>query len=293
MITYVMHFDEFLSALFLIGYELIFCIFKNNAHILIRILKILLTLIYIFKNLKFYCMKKVLLAVMSLLAVSASSFAQEANAGDFNIGIVAGGGLSNIRMDDQKNVTYERKSIANIQGGVVIDYAFVDNFFLEAGATFQRKGNKQTAELQASAMGISYSTKSTMTANMFYVEVPVTLNYRIPIGDMGLIPQAGPYVAFGVGGKTKSSTEFDTNNETIKKYLEQMGSEDSEYDSFGDDGAEKLDFGVRLGLGLAFSEKLKFTVGYDLGLLDNVRGDNVDFKNKNGVLFGTLTFYIK
>ncbi len=213
-------------------------------------------------------MKKFLFAVAGLLAFSTMTFAQKANAGDFNVGITAGGGLSSIRTDEiEMDGIYEEKSIANIQAGVVFDYAFVDNLFLEGGVTFQRKGKK------VETMGVENKT------NMFYVEIPVTMNYRINIGDFGLIPQFGPYVGIGVGGKAKT---------------EVLGQE-VETDVFGDGAAERLDFGLRMGAGLAFTDNFKLTLGYDMGLLNNIRGiEGVDeVKNKNGVLFGTLTFYIK
>ena len=211
-------------------------------------------------------MKKFLFAVAGLLAFSTMTFAQKASAGDFNVGITVGGGLSNIRTDaTEMDGVYEEKSIANIQAGVVFDYAFVDNLFLEGGVTFQRKGNK------VETMGIENKT------NMFYVEIPVTMNYRINIGDFGLIPQFGPYVGIGVGGKAKT---------------EVLGQE-VKTDVFGDGAAERLDFGLRMGVGLAFTDNFKLTLGYDMGLLDNKRADGYDAKNKNGVLFGALTFYIK
>lgn len=251
-------------------------------------------------------MKKILFSVLSLFMVSVSSFAQDANAGDFNIGITVGGGLAKINADDPSlpGVTSERKPIANIQGGLVFDYAFVNGFFAEAGLTFQRKGGKQEVEAK--------SYKSTITTNLYYMELPLTLNFRIPVGDLGLIPQAGAYVAYGVGGKTKYTTEYNfddavntlgdfvsdlTDDPSVKIYTDAVSlnkkSEEKEEDSFGENAADKLDYGLRFGLGLAFTEKVKLAFGYDLGLVDIVRGDNSNFKNRNGVLFGTLTFYVK
>ena len=279
-------------------------------------------------------MKKILLAVFSLFAIGASSYAQEANAGDFNIGITVGGGLTKINTENPyedislDEFSYKNKFIANIKGGLVFDYAFVDNFFVEGGLTFQRKGGKVVNEM----LGM----KTTVTTNLYYIEVPITLNYRINIGDFGLIPQVGPYVAFGVGGKTKTKIDGDLGdmmNGMFNMLGDAMNSMtgdygDLDYDSgdfdfettgtneepedlksFGDGAADRLDFGLRMGVGLAFSEKVKLTLGYDLGLLDIYRTANKDAedaakaagnteyegnaKSKNGTIFGTLTFYIK
>lgn len=220
-------------------------------------------------------MKKVILSILGLLSMGVSSFAQEANAGDFNFGIVFGGGLSSIRTEEVSLV--DRKPIANLQAGFALDYTFVDGFFAELGLTFQRKGDKAESE----ALGF----KSTTTMNMLYLEAPLTLNYRIPVGDMGLIPQVGGYFAYGVGGKTKVKNE--ASNEALSKIA---GLVDGESDTF-DDTMEKVDYGLRFGLGLAFNEALKFTVGYDLGLANVTSFDRVEYKT--GSLFGTLTYYFK
>lgn len=283
-------------------------------------------------------MKKILLTVFSIFAIGASSFAQEANAGDFNFGITVGGGLTKINTDNpyedvnMDEISYENKFIANIQGGLVFDYAFVDNFFVEGGLTFQRKGGKTVVNM--------FGMETTTTTNLYYVEVPITLNYRINLGDFGLIPQVGPYVAFGVGGKTKTKLDgslggmmngmFDMLGDAMNSMTGDYGDLDYDYDgsdfdtqltgveadeskddkSFGDGAADRFDFGLRMGVGLAFSEKVKLTLGYDLGLLDIYRSASKDAedaaaaagnavesgasaKSKNGTIFGTLTFYIK
>ena len=70
-----------------------------------------------------------------------------------------------------------------------------------------------------------------------------------------------------------------------------MRNQAKETNVFDSEHSNRVDFGFRFGLGMAFSPRVKFTVGYDLGVLDLYRGDNVDYKTKHSTLFGTLTFY--
>ncbi len=54
-----------------------------------------------------------------------------------------------------------------------------------------------------------------------YLEIPVFISYRINCGDFNVVPQVGPYVAYGLWGKTKSDgSKFDTfsNNLLDEKY---------------------------------------------------------------------------
>ena len=86
-------------------------------------------------------MRKIIFAAVLLSAISTVSFAQEAKKGDFNFGVSVGGGISTYRFDPDELVEGEKISpIANIQAGLVFDYSFVDNFFLEWSVSYQRKG---------------------------------------------------------------------------------------------------------------------------------------------------------
>ena len=83
---------------------------------------------------------------------------------------------------------------------------------------------------------------------------------------------AGPYFAYGVGGKIKEEYDGDSD----------------EYDYFGsydDDsyGVKRFDMGVQFGAGLTFGNRYYLGVSYQLGLTNIADGadDDYSLKNKN------------
>lgn len=236
-------------------------------------------------------MKKMFLAAV-LLITAISTNAQEAKKGDFNVGITAGAGLSTMRIEDPYDLK-DPEGITHIQGGLTFDYTFVNNFFMEFGLTYQRKGYKMDGNGYESnnKFEIDEETKTTV----HYMVVPITLNYRINLGDFGLIPQVGPYVGFGLAGKNITTYNLELEDASMQqvaeKMLADMRNKAQETNVFDNENSNRVDFGFRFGLGMAFSPRVKFTIGYDLGVLDLYRGDNIDYKTKHSTLFGTLTFY--
>ncbi len=83
---------------------------------------------------------------------------------------------------------------------------------------------------------------------------------------------AGPYAAYGVGGKSKLSGSIgDISAET-------------EGDVFGDDGfLKRFDAGLGLGVGAEFGPLL-LDLGWDMGLVNIADSDNNDIKNQNAYL---------
>ena len=254
-------------------------------------------------------MRKIFFAAVLLSAISTVSFAQEAKKGDFNFGVSAGGGISTYRFDPDELEKGEKiSSIANIQAGLVFDYSFADNFFLEWCVSYQRKGFKDKLTDEE-------DTEETK-CNVHYIQVPLTLNYKIKAGNVGIVPEVGPFIAVGVSGKLKFKGTIDLGvdyddtyyyDEPMPDYYEGVIYEDEnqyeyEVDIFNDNEemeqlANRIDFGLRFALGLTPCDKIKIKAGYDMSmnnLFDVEKHGSSDYiKNKFGVFFGNLTFYFK
>lgn len=223
----------------------------------------------------------------------APGYAQTAEKGDFNIGFTVGAGLSDVRFDRNYELSAlgdENHGIANFHGGVVVDYALADAFFLESGLSFQRKGYGYETEYEERLETGERSIETDVTVNMFYLQVPLLFNYRFMIGKIGLIPQVGPYFAFGVGGKTKMSSEAEFEPIVGKETHSLTETKVSSFDE--SNGNERFDVGIRYAVSAAFSTRQKVTVGYDMGLMDIDRREG-SLKNKHGLLFASYTFYLK
>lgn len=243
--------------------------------------------------------KKALSIALLFSAISANIFAQEANdevviaeeviENEFRIGLTMGGGFSNLRLGDDKN-TLSSFAIGNAQGGVTFDIPAGENIFFETGVYFQRKGEKNKIWKEETD-----KEPRIIKLNLYYLETPITFNYRFNAGKIGIIPQVGPYFAVGVRGDLRA-----TNDEMLDCiYMKEDGQykygDCTSVKAFSENGEnyKRFDFGIRYGLGFQFNQNVKFNVGYDMGLLNVSDTRNQDGKAKNSTLFGALTVFLK
>jgi hypothetical protein len=183
-------------------------------------------------------MKKFLFVTAILLATGANVFAQ-----GLQFGVKAGGNLSSVSISEEVDGL---KFKPGFQIGVTADYGLSENLFILSGLEVVRKGWKTDIEVD----GGSYKS----SASPLYLQLPVYVGYKIDLGVAKFVPQAGPYIAYGLGGKFKQESSFFGEKDTYKG------------DYFGEDNnVRRLDFGIGVGVGLEFG-KIGVTVGYDLGL---------------------------
>lgn len=129
-------------------------------------------------------MKKSLLLICFAL-VSVAGFSQITN---WNV--KAGLNFSNVYGKNTDNS--DPKLGFNVGAGC--EYAFTESFSLQPSLMLASKGAK---------MG-------DMKANMIYLELPVMAAYRFHLSETTkLVLNAGPYVAYGIGGKTNDVKTFD------------------------------------------------------------------------------------
>jgi len=187
-----------------------------------------------------------MVAVITVLTIGATQV--KAQEKPVTFGVKAGVNLSTFG-GDMKNT----KSTFKYQVGITADIALTNNLYVLTGLDFQTKGSKYSPK---SAPNIKY--------NPMYLSIPAHLGYKFELlPGTKLVINAGPYIAYGIGGKAKG----DGNSEKI----------------FGDNRFKRLDYGVGGGIGFEFG---KFCVngGYDLGLanVSDVKGNKI--KNRNAYL---------
>ncbi len=204
-------------------------------------------------------LKTSLIAIALLLGISAN--AQEK---PLTFGVKAGMNLSNFSGDGDSD------SKIGFNAGVTVDYALSSDLYLLSGLELTTKGAK--AEYSESESGVSVKYKATATP--MYLQLPVHLGYKLTVTEgTKIVFHAGPYIAYGIGGKTK--TKASANALSID-----INHEDKE-DFFGDEGAKRFDFGVGLGAGVEFG-KIGVGLGYDFGLTKLY--DEGNNKNMNAYL---------
>lgn len=141
----------------------------------------------------------------------------------------------------------------------------------------------KTWSLQPSLFLTSKGTKgeegeTSATVNQVYLELPVNLQARVPVADKtNILFAAGPYFAYGVGGKSSGGTSFDGIDYTAS------------INTFGENKLKRFDAGLGLGVSLEVS---KVIVGLEgqLGLTKIGDGAASDGSPKN-INFGVTVGY--
>ena len=183
--------------------------------------------------------------------------------------------------------------------GVGTEYAFNDMWSLQPTLFFSTKGGKLDS---GEIMGVN----AKVTVNQMYLELPVMAAARFNVADnTNIVVSAGPYLAYGVGGKTKATVKYQGQKATAKmntfgkidKMTIEAGGQShdiplgdildpSEYDLSDMKGLNRFDFGLGVGVALEYQ---KFIVGLDgqfgLTKLETDTGKNLNFAISVGYKF--------
>ena len=156
-----------------------------------------------------------------------------------------------------------------IQLGVVGEFGLSESFFIQPGIVFAQQGYKMSND------------GASLTTTLNYIQVPVNAQYKLDLGNMKLLLQAGPYLGVGVNGKIKTKVN---------------GKKESDKIEFGDDGMKRFDFGLGIGAGLQFGN-IQAGLGYNLGLANIADSDDdIEFSSgktktiNNGIVL-TVTYF--
>lgn len=104
---------------------------------------------------------------------------------------------------------------------------------------------------------------------MMYLQMPVHFAYKLDVAPATrVVFHAGPYVAYGVGGKMSS---------TIGKITSSVNTFDKNL------GFKPFDAGLGLGVGAEFGQFL-VDLGWDMGLVNISRDKNGSVKTQNAYL---------
>ncbi|HEX8656679.1 MAG TPA: outer membrane beta-barrel protein [Hymenobacter sp.] len=205
---------------------------------------------------------------------------------------------------------YARQAIISPQFGAVLDVRF-GNLALQPAVLFSQKGVDQTLDATTTtttSFGGFPAEKTTLTEKLHstsranYLEIPVNLVYTTG-GDHGFQIFAGPYVAFGMGGRAEienQGTRTSGNGSSYYNYggtfflyrdtypgapLNNFGStatttSPASYEAnSGAYVARRFDAGINAGIGYRFSA-LQVQLGYGLGLVNQQPGKAPSFSTE-------------
>jgi|SRR5690606_10600572 len=196
-------------------------------------------------------MKKICIAI-STVFLSMGLVATQTSAQTIGIAPEAGVNFSNIIGDN----TDGNDMKLGFKVGANVNIPLSENLYLSPGLHYSVKGTQN--EVTLPIVG-TYTAKT----NLGYLEVPINLMYRVPVGAGSVFFSAGPYVAFGIAGNY-------TLNDDEKAKVD-----------WGSDLLETnpLDIGINAGIGyeLPMGLYLRAQYGHGLTTLSNVK----DVKRNN------------
>ncbi|MBP5456647.1 MAG: PorT family protein [Paludibacteraceae bacterium] len=192
----------------------------------------------------------------------------------FGFGVRMGFGLSTLSGEGYFDDT---DPIFNLNVGAAVMYGLSPKVDLETGLYYTKKG-----------FYAEPSPDYEVTCNLYYLEIPVMVGYKWEVSDpLKINFMAGPYMAYGVNGKTKTKLSNVVYNTTTNEPAENNESEKTiNTDSF-EDGFNRFDSGVKASINFTIKKDFLLGVTYEHGFA-NVSDTKDDAFNRTVAL--TLGF---
>lgn len=179
------------------------------------------------------------------------------------------------------------RSIGAFRIGLSYEYELGLHWSVKPGLMYYAKGwkdkNKEVlvydddGNVQLDEDGKEIKGVMNVTSNTNYIELPILVNYNISLaGYNDLLLSAGPYIAYGIGGKAK--TYGDTEQSGAARYY-------YSHSTFDQDDMHRFDAGITAGATLLFNEHYCIGVLGDFGLTNVTTGGS-----KNLALIVTLAY---
>ncbi|MCU7550339.1 PorT family protein [Chitinophagaceae bacterium LB-8] len=231
-------------------------------------------------------MKASLFVAAATLTISTSLYAQKKDALEPTAQLRVGLNLANISTTDGGSVD-KANMLTSFNAGIIGDVPLSSSISLQPGIIFTGKGSQAES---GSPSSINYVKE---TFNPYYIEVPVNLTLKAPIGKAtSFYIGAGPYAAMGIGGKNKiegktlgasfkgeSDIDFSNDDPTTTNQEEDAGFGKLKRFDYGLNGTAGIE-GKTIVLGLGY--------GYGLAKIASGSNSNADDKNKHRVLSFTI-----
>lgn len=127
-------------------------------------------------------------------------------------GITAGAGTE-LNSFNKRGKFFNQHIMPTYRGGVIADIHLAGRFYAQPQLLVSTKGSSSTTDWIENGEDARYKFKTHLT----YLELPVNIVYKHPLGRGKLIAGAGGYVARGIGGNSKA-TNNNLGTGEISKY---------------------------------------------------------------------------
>lgn len=205
--------------------------------------------------------KRILLCLILLMSIHYCVYSQKR----WMFGVEAGINYSNSTED---TAPLEKKTPILYKIGVEVDYLFNKYLFIQSGIAYSAKGIKSKGEGKIGEVNVNGSIDLLQQV----LQMPMYIGHTINLEKHKLSFMTGPYVSYGIGGKTSASGTL--NDKPFSK----------EVNTFGNAKIlNKFDFGIGFGASYKISHWY-LKASYELGILNighsNIIGGNLDYKNR-------------
>lgn len=156
------------------------------------------------------------------------------------VGLNSGNGVVGITENNSSKMNF------GFHAGVLARIGFDDHWALAPEVLYTTGGARTTISQTYTILGATYTSNSTGTVSLSYIQVPIFVNYKF---DFGGYLEAGPYIAFLIGTNTSTTNANGTSTS-----------------STSDTSNNSMDLGVGAGAGYRFCNGLGFNLRYNYGL---------------------------
>lgn len=193
--------------------------------------------------------------------------------------IQGGVNLANISTSNS-GATQKSNLLTTFNAGIMARSNDAEPIALEAGLLLEGKGAKADTYITSSTDDNYIKTKF----NPLYLQLPVNFVVRLPLqSSSNIFFNAGPYIAMGIGGKSKTETKI-MGNVTKSSHDIQFNNDNPSTNQQEDASFNKLkrfDYGVNVGGGFDLNSViLKVNYGLGLAKINSTQTDNSE-NNKN------------
>jgi hypothetical protein len=197
------------------------------------------------------------------------SMAQSGAIGKTSFAVLGGVNFQNLNGEDNSGKKLENDLIIGYHFGVNAQIPVAPEFYFQPGLQFSTKGAKNTV----SAL--------TSTYKLSYVELPLNFVYKGQLSNGFFMVGLGPYVAYGVGGKTMYEGGS-TSSESDIKFKNEVVSGDPLTTVY----IKPFDAGGNIFFGYEMAGGLFIQLNAQLGMLD-IRPDSYLNPNDSSTLKNT------
>ena len=171
--------------------------------------------------------------------------------------------------------------VSGFHAGMAFEIPLKHSLYLQPAAVFSMQGFKDEHK--------SGNDDVKRIFSLYYLQVPVNVQYKMDMGMVKLLFQAGPYAQLGLFGRQryfKKDVSQDLNDDKYKKIT--MGSSSKDYVQ------PAINLGVGAGVGVQLAG-LQLLAGYNLGLGTmtfkmDAKSRKYDMDMKTGGFMVTLTY---